>query len=86
MLEIVKVSSKGQIVIPEKIRTELGIEEGTTLVLIEDSGKIILEKENVILQKLQESEERKTWIKLGEIGFTKTWDNPKDEAAWKKYL
>lgn len=86
MLDIVKVSSKGQIVIPEKIRTELAIEEGTILVLIEESGRIILEKENAILQKLQESEERKAWIKLGETAFAKTWDNPKDEVTWKKYL
>lgn len=86
MLDIVKVSSKGQIVIPEKIRTELAIEEGTILVLIEESGRIILEKENVIIQKLQESEERSTWIKLGETAFAKTWDNQKDETTWKKYL
>ena len=37
-----RVSSKGQVVIPAKIRRRLGIEEGTTLIVDERDGAIIL--------------------------------------------
>ncbi len=52
MLEIIKVSSRGQVVIPERIRKKLDIEEGATLVLIEAGNKIILEKEDDFLDRL----------------------------------
>jgi len=86
MIETVKVSSKGQIVIPERMREQLEIEEGMKLVLINDGGRLVLEKEQEFLQKLKDNEERKAWIALGEESFTKIWDNPKDEETWKKYL
>ena len=86
MIETIKVSSKGQIVIPERIREQLEIQEGMKLVLINDEGKIILEKEQDFLQKMKENEERQAWIVLGEKAFAKIWDNPKDEETWKRYL
>jgi len=86
MIETIKVSSRGQIVIPERIREQLEIEEGMKLVLINDEGRLILEKEQVFLQKMKENEERQAWIALGEKAFTKVWDNPKDEETWKRYL
>ncbi len=86
MSETIKVSSPGQIVIPERMREELGIEEGEKLVLIKDEKRVILEKENDFLQSLRDREERKSWIALGEKAFSKIWDNEKDERVWKKYL
>lgn len=86
MIETLTVSSRGQIVIPERIREELDIEEGVKLILIEDDGKMILEKEFDFLQKLKEFEERKAWIALGEMALSKLWDNSKDEETWKRYL
>ncbi len=86
MIETIKVSSRGQIVIPERVREELGIEEGEKLVLIKDQNRVILEKENDFLQSLRDREERKSWIALGEKAFSKIWDNKKDERVWKKYL
>lgn len=86
MIETITVSSRGQIVIPERIREELDIEEGVKLILIEDGGKMILEKEEDFLQKMKEHQERKAWIALGEIALAKLWDNPKDEETWKRYL
>lgn len=86
MIETIKVSSRGQIVIPERIREELGIEEGEKLVLIKDEKRVILEKENDFLQSLRDREERKSWLALGEKAFSKMWDNKKDERIWKKYL
>ncbi|HLD79633.1 MAG TPA: AbrB/MazE/SpoVT family DNA-binding domain-containing protein [Candidatus Nanoarchaeia archaeon] len=86
MIETIKVSSKGQIVIPERIREQLEIEEGTKLVLINDGGRLFLEKEQEFLQKIKENEERRAWIAIGEESFAKIWDNQKDEETWKKYL
>ncbi len=86
MIETLKVSSRGQIVIPERIREELLIEEGTTLVLIKEGERIILERESEFLKEIKENEERRAWIALGEKAFAKIWDNPKDDAAWNKYM
>lgn len=44
-MEIIKTSSRGQIVIPEEIRKRHKIKEGTKLVLFEDGDRLILEKE-----------------------------------------
>lgn len=37
-----KVTSKGQITIPKKVRDSLGIEKGTTVIVIEKDGEAIL--------------------------------------------
>ena len=86
MIETITVSSRGQIVIPERIREELDIEEGTKLVLIQEGHKLILESEADFLKKFKELQERKEWITLGERAFAKVWDNTKDEQTWNKYL
>jgi len=43
-MEITKISSKGQIVIPQKIRNELNIEEGSILVIDNMKDMIIIKK------------------------------------------
>lgn len=75
MFETLKVSSKGQIVIPEKIRTRLKIKQGEKLILIEKKNKIILEREKNFLEEL----ESLRWLKLTEQSLKEFWDNPKDE-------
>lgn len=52
-LETVKVSSRGQIVIPENVRKRLNIVEGTKLILIKDGETIILEREEDFLKRLK---------------------------------
>jgi AbrB family looped-hinge helix DNA binding protein len=39
-------STKGQVIIPKKIRTKLGIEEGTEAIVHEENGRIILQPIN----------------------------------------
>ncbi|MDJ1423115.1 MAG: AbrB/MazE/SpoVT family DNA-binding domain-containing protein [Candidatus Methanoperedens sp.] len=41
-MEIVKLSSKGQVVIPAKIRKELGLSEGDKLFIDRRQGEVIL--------------------------------------------
>jgi len=42
-LATTKLSSKGQVVIPEEIRRRLGLEEGTHFVVVGDRDVVILE-------------------------------------------
>jgi len=44
MVEITRVSTKGQIVIPQKIRDKMDLEEGNILTIIEGEDSIILKK------------------------------------------
>ncbi len=48
-MEITKISSKGQLVIPSKIRVELGINEGSVLGVEKMKDMIILKKIDVDL-------------------------------------
>ena len=87
MIETIKVSSKGQIVIPERIRIELGIKEGTKLVLIEKNNSIVIEKEDQFINKLNNIElEKLGWLALAEKSLNNVWNNKKDEEVWGKYL
>ena len=64
-MEITKISSKGQIVIPSKIRTELGMEEGSTLVIEKMNDMVILKKIDVDL--VNQFKEGLEDLKLGKI-------------------
>ena len=48
-MEITKLSSKGQIVIPLKIRNELGINEGSTIAIEKMKDMVVLKKIDVDL-------------------------------------
>lgn len=51
-MEITKISSKGQVVLPRVIREELHLKEGTILVAVKKDNLIILKKiENPILKE-----------------------------------
>jgi AbrB family looped-hinge helix DNA binding protein len=84
MIETIKVSSRGQIVIPENVRKNHHIEEGTKLILIEQDSRLILEKEKDFIKKIQGMEDA-GWLSLAEKNLAELWDNKKDEE-WKKYL
>ena len=87
MIETIKVSSRGQIAIPNRIRNELNIKEGTKLVLIEKENSIVLEKEDTFLKKINNIElEKLGWLALAENNIKKLWDNKKDDEVWAKYL
>ena len=43
-IRTVKVNERGQIVIPEEIRNDLGIKESSILVVIEENNEIVLKK------------------------------------------
>ena len=88
MIEVISVSSRGQIVIPEKMRESLGIKEGSRLVLVEKEGGLLIRKEEEITKHLQEEKRKEDigWMILAQKCIEDIWDNPKDEEVWKKYL
>ena len=88
MIGLVKLSSKGQLVIPEAIRSELDLGEGSTCLIRTVDGKIILEKSDAVEKKLsflERQEEKLAWSALMERSLHDVWDNEEDEE-WKKYL
>ncbi|MEK6984419.1 MAG: AbrB/MazE/SpoVT family DNA-binding domain-containing protein [Nanoarchaeota archaeon] len=87
-MEIIKTSSRGQIVIPEEIRKRHDIKKGTRLVLFELHDKIIIEKEEKINSFLKQNldAEEKGWGSLAETSLKEVWGNEKDDKIWKKYL
>lgn len=88
MLELIHVSSRGQIVIPEKVREHLHLKAGSKLVLLEKGGTIILKKEEEVEKHLSEDDRQEEigWMLLGQKSMEELWDNPKDEEVWKRYL
>ena len=48
-MELTKISSKGQIVIPLKIRNELKIEEGSIIAIEQVKGMVVLKKIDIDL-------------------------------------
>ena len=89
VLETVKVSSRGQIVIPESMREDLEIKEGTKLILVEENGRIIIEKEEQFLKELKQQKkhisDEEFFRRLGEESLARALDNPKDREAAKWY-
>jgi AbrB family looped-hinge helix DNA binding protein len=81
VIKTVRVSEKGQIAIPRKIRERVGIKKGDELVMFQEDEKILLQKMQLVTKKTRE--EFDYLVKLSEGVFTKLWSNKKDEV-WDK--
>ena len=88
MIETITLSSKGQIVIPERTRKRFNIKKGSRLVLFERGNSMLLKKESEVDNLLIEEEKRENagWLILAEKSLKEVWDNKKDDEVWKKYL
>ena len=81
------VSSKGQIVIPNRVRKKLGIKDGNVFTITEKKGLIVLKKLNQelttddikTLQSIQDAWEE---IEHGKGGTAKTSEFFKEFARW----
>jgi len=76
-VELIKVSSRGQIVIPEDIRKKYGIKQGDRLILLEQDGALLLTKASTAEDVL-----RKQWLSATERSFADVWDNDEDDKIW----
>ncbi|GEM_PF-1132318 len=88
MIDIIHVSSRGQIVIPERVRKHFGIKAGSKLFLVEKDNSLVLKKEEDVAKHLDEDERKEIvgWLSLSEKALKDVWDNPKDNEIWKQYL
>jgi AbrB family looped-hinge helix DNA binding protein len=59
--DMVKVSSKGQIIIPKDVRERLGVRTGEKLLVLSRDGEILLRKtEKISIQEIAERIEKRT--------------------------
>ena len=82
-IKTLRVSDKGQISIPNSVRQKLGIQRGDNLILFEIEGKILLEKQQKVSEKMKD--EFKDVLHFSEQSLKEVWDNPQDEI-WNSYL
>ena len=78
-VSMVTVSSKGQIVLPEKFREKMNIKKGTHMFVIKESGVLILKKEESLRDSF------KDLTKIAEKSIKDLWDK-EEENIWNKYL
>ncbi len=74
IIKTVKVSDKGQIAIPLNIRKLSGINKGDNLIIIQENGKILIEKAS---EKMKD--EFSNLLKHSESVAKDLWDNKEDE-------
>ena len=79
-IRTVSVNERGQIVIPEDIRKDLGITKASTLVIIESQGEIVLKKEEDILEAVKGEDE--FWKIMAMESMKKAWN--KEDEIWDK--
>ncbi|MBS3113856.1 AbrB/MazE/SpoVT family DNA-binding domain-containing protein [Candidatus Woesearchaeota archaeon] len=95
-MEVITTSSRGQIVIPERVRKKHKIKEGTKFILLEEGDRLILEKESkvesIINAKTKEisealkgkDAETVNLMMASEKSLAKEWGSKEDEI-WDKY-
>jgi len=83
IIKTIKVSEKGQIAIPQSIREEVGIDKGDDLVIVQDDGKILLEKAKKISAKMRD--DFRDLLKFSEKSLKSVWGNKQDDI-WNSYL
>ncbi len=75
---VVKVSSKGQIVIPKEVRKRHRAERDTKLVLTESGDALVLRKQADVEPLLKD--EFTPLLRASEQALKGPWDNPEDDV------
>lgn len=53
MIDITKVTEKGQVVIPKEIRDKMGFKEGTRLIVVASGDAVVLQKVEAVAGKIR---------------------------------
>ena len=77
IIKTVKLSGKGQIAIPQDMRREAKLKKGDKLIVIEDDGKLMLEKAEKISARVKD--DFKDMLRNSERVAEKLWSNKADE-------
>ena len=80
IIKTVKVSDKGQIAIPLNIRKISGINKGDSLIIIQEKGKILIEKASERIK-----DDFSDILRFSEESLKEVWDNEEDNI-WNQYL
>lgn len=78
MMRTVAVNDRGQLVIPEEMRTELEIEGGSVLVLVKRGDEIVLRREEDVLESIERS-----WSPVTRSALERAWE-PEDDV-WEDH-
>ena len=81
-IRTVFLNDRGQIVIPEDIRRDLGLKANQVLVLIERAGHILLRREGDVAGRLKMKSEDSFWGAVSLSSLEGAWDEK--DAAWDK--
>jgi AbrB family looped-hinge helix DNA binding protein len=86
-IELTKISSKGQVVIPQDIRRKMGLNDGETLAVSTQDGLVVLKKikdplEEDDLKTLAEIKEAWKEIAEGKYRKMKSEDFLKEISKW----
>lgn len=82
LVRTVKVSAKGQIVLPAEIRAAHGVKQGDELVLVSDGERILIEPESRVAAALDE--EFAYLAAAAQRSLAELWDNEAD-SIWDQY-
>jgi AbrB family looped-hinge helix DNA binding protein len=77
-IRTVKVSEKGQIAIPTELREHIGLKKGDVLVVLEEGGRLLLQKAEGFSK--QAHEEFRRVLKLSEGPLKKLWSGKADDV------
>ena len=77
-MHVVRVSSKGQIVIPKEVRKRHRLDRDVDLVLVESGDAIVLRKKKDIEEILKD--EFAPLLRASEGSLKELWDNPEDDV------
>jgi AbrB family looped-hinge helix DNA binding protein len=53
LIDITKVTDKGQVVIPKEIRDKMGFKEGTRLIVVASEDAVVLQRVEVVAGKVR---------------------------------
>ncbi len=74
----VRVSSKGQVVIPKDVRKRLGLDRNTDLLLVEEGDALILRKKADVEKVLRDR--FYPLVFASEASLAELWDNTEDDV------
>ncbi len=79
-IRTVQVNDRGQVVIPEDVRNDLGIKGGSTLVMIKKEDEIVLKKESSVLEAIDS--DAIFWKAISAASLQRAWG--KEDEIWDK--
>ena len=82
-MKTVQLGLRGQLVIPQEFRRDLGLKEGETLVLFEKGDELVLKKQGAVLASLNNSPN--AWSLASVKALNEIWEN-EPAGLWESYL